>query len=306
MDVRRLRYFAVLAEELNFRRAAQRLHIAQPALSQQIRVLERELAVQLFERSSRGASLTPAGSALVREGLPWLREADRIVERVQAAGRGHIGRLLIVHSRSLAGGLPDTVVREFQLRSPGVEIVVETAWTALNVEMVRGGSADAAFVRLPLLDADDLRVRRLGHTEIVVALPNKHPLTRHRTLRFADMAGQPLVAWPRAQAPGYYDLLKAQVWGDNDPEVLASEPDPEHILTAVQSGAGIALLDAARVARLKPAGVVSRRFASPPLMADFGVISNPQRPTAALNGFLRLCDEMAEDGTSQPPSASKA
>ena len=150
MELRRLAYFAVLAEELHFRRAAERLRIAQPGLTQQIRVLERELGATLFERSTSGVTLTDAGQVLLEEGVPLLREADRVTERVRAAAQGRTGLLRIVHSRSLAGGLPDELVRTFRQLHPDADIGVESAWTARNVAMLRTGEADAAFVRLPL------------------------------------------------------------------------------------------------------------------------------------------------------------
>ena len=156
VELRRLAYFAVLAEELHFRRAAERLRIAQPGLTQQIRVLERELGATLFERSTSGVTLTDAGRVLLEEGVPLLREADRVTEQVRAAAQGRTGLLRIVHSRSLAGGLPDELVRTFRQLHPDADIAVESAWTTRNVAMLRTGEADAAFVRLPLAGAEDL------------------------------------------------------------------------------------------------------------------------------------------------------
>lgn len=203
---------------------------------------------------------------------------------------GRSGVLRIVHSRSLADGLPDEVVDEFRSASSGVDVVVETAWTARNIEMVRDGEVDAAFVRLPAADADDLAVLRLGEAEIVAALSNEHPLARRRRLRFADLTDEPMVFWPRTQAPGYFDYLHHRVWGDVGPKSVSFEPDPEHILAAVAAGAGICILDAGRVARLKPAGVVSRRFVTPGLFAEFGVTWNPLRMSDQLHAFLAMCE----------------
>ena len=150
MDLRRLRYFAVVAEELHFRRAAERLHIAQPGLSQQIRVLERELGAVLFNRTTAGVTLTEAGRTLRDEGVPLLREVERVAALVRAAAEGRSGRLRIVLTRSLAGSSPDELMTEFRSRHPDAEIDIETAWTTRNVAMVRAAEADAAFVRLPL------------------------------------------------------------------------------------------------------------------------------------------------------------
>ena len=117
MDLRRLQYFAVVAEELHFRRAAERLHIAQPGLSQQIRVLERELGAVLFDRTTAGVTLTKPAMRLRDEGVPLLREVERVAALVRAAAEGRSGRLRIVHTRSLAGGLPDELVGQFRARA---------------------------------------------------------------------------------------------------------------------------------------------------------------------------------------------
>jgi DNA-binding transcriptional LysR family regulator len=305
MNVQRLKYFVALAEELNFRRAAARSHIAQPALSQQLRVLERELGVRLFDRDSRTVSLTAAGRTLLENVVPWLREMDLIVERVRVVGAGRSGLLRVVHSRSLADGLPERIMDEFRQGNPGVEVVVEAAWTARNIEMVRDGDADVAFVRLPLADLDDLCVRRLGATEVVAVLAGKHPLARRRRLRFADLEGERVVSWPRTQAPEYFDFLQERVWGGVKPASLVYEPDPEHILAAVASGAGVCVLDAGRVARLKPAGVVSRRFAAPGLFAPFGVIWHPGRMPEVLKFFLGLCARLAEPGADETVGSAR-
>ena len=295
MDLRRLQYFAVLAEELHFRRAAERLHIAQPGLSQQIRVLERELGAVLFERSTAGVTLTDAGRALRDEGVPLLREVERVAALVRAAAEGRSGRLRIVHTRSLLGGPPDELVREFRRLHPDVDIEAETAWTTRNVAMVRAAEADAAFVRLPLHDADDLRLLTLGRTEIVVVLPAGHPLARRRALRPADLRGSDLISWPREQAPGYFDHVRTLIWGEDPPSVTASEPDPEHLLAAVAAGAGVCVLDAQRAARLRPSGVVVRRFARPAPTAEYGLVWSPQRISQQLKAFVGHC--RANSGT---------
>ena len=289
MELRRLRYFAVLAEELHFRRAAERLHIAQPGLTQQIRVLERELGATLFHRSTSGVTLTDAGRVLFEEGVPLLREVELVTERVRAAAQGRTGLLRVVHSRSLADGLPDELVHTFRQLHPDADIAVESAWTTRNVAMLRSGEADAAFVRLPLAGADDIGVLRLGETELVAALPAAHPLAARRTLRFADLCGADVVSWPRDQAPGYFDHIRATVWGDQPPSLVASEPDPEHLLAAVAAGAGLCIIDAQRAARLRPRGVVVRHFTRPALTAAFAVAWNPNRRSPLLDAFLAHC-----------------
>jgi DNA-binding transcriptional LysR family regulator len=289
VDLRRLNYFVVLAEELHFRRAAERLHIAQPGLSQQIKVLEREVGATLLERSTGGVTLTQAGQVLLDEGTSLLQEVNRVTERVRAAAAGRTGLLRIVHSRSLAEGLPDELVRTFKHNHPDAEIAVESAWTSRNVAMLRSGEADAAFLRLPLVGSDDLQVLALGATELVVALPASHPLTARRTLHFADLRGAEILSWPREQAPGYYDQIQLTVWGDEPPTPVATEPDPEHLLAAVAQGVGLCIMDSQRAHKLRPRGVVLRRFTRPALTGDFGVAWNPNRRSPLLDAFEAHC-----------------
>ena len=289
MDLRRLQYFAVVAEELHFRRAAERLHIAQPGLSQQIRVLERELGAVLFHRGTAGVTLTEAGHALRTEGVPLLREVERVAALVRAAAEGRSGRLRVVLTRSLAGGVPDELLARFRSEHPDVEIDVETAWTTRNITMVRAAEADAAFVRLPLHDADDLRLLTLGSTELIVVLPATHPLARRRVVRPGDLRDVSLISWPREQAPGYFDHIRSVVWGEDPPPVTATEPDPEHLLAAVAAGAGVCILDAQRAARLRPRGVVVRRFSRPTPTADFGLVWSPHRVSPLLTAFVAAC-----------------
>jgi len=288
----------VLAQELHFRRAAERLQIAQPGLSQQIKILEREVGAELFVRSAHGVSLTPAGLVLLQEGVPLLGQLDRVGQRVAAAATDR-DELAVVHTRSLSGGLPDDVLRLYRKRHPRTIVRLESAWTARNVDMLRSGEVDVAFVRLPLSDPGELRVLSLGHTEMAAALPRDHPLARRRALDVEDLHGLPVVLWPRQQAPGYFDSLLAQVWGGEPPEVALWEPDPEHILAAVAAGVGVTVLDRGRARTLRPAGVSVRRFRTPPT-AEYGVAWTAHADGTPAAAFVDACRELAAGPTAHP------
>ena len=294
MSLRRLRYFLVVAAELNFRRAAKRLHIAQPGLSQQIKALEAELGVTLFVRGPTGVSLTPAGQMLVREGTRLLRDVDQVVRSVQAAERGVEGRLRLVHTRSVAQGRPHELIKAFKADHPNAEVAVESAWTSKNIEMVRAGEVDAGFVRLPIADSAGLDVLVLGETELVVAAPAGHALAHKRFLKFSDLQSERVVSWPRQQAQGYFDFVQSQVWGPMEPNLVAVEPDPEHVLSAVADGVGLCVIDEERARRLRPQGLVIRRF-RPGLYAQFGLAWSPSRHSDLLDAFVRHCRENRGD-----------
>ena len=263
MELRDLRYFVAVASELHFARAAQRLFISQPALSQQIRSLEGELGFKLLERNSRGVRLTREGEAFLREAKIVVRDADHAAEVARALAEGATGHLRLSHLRTMPRGLPEHVVSEYRRRYPSVEIILESGSTEQNVERVRAGQLDLAFVMAPLENAPDLGCREIANEPIVVAMPSTHPLSRRRRVRREDLAGVPLVWYPRHNSPGFYDSSLSQMYGDVAPEIARTEPNEEQMLIAVSEGAGITMLLAGRTATLRFPGVVYRRFAEP-------------------------------------------
>jgi len=153
VELRDLRYFVAVASELHFARAAQRLFISQPALSQQIRSLEAELGFKLLRRNSRGVQLTPEGDAFLSEAKIVVRDADHAADVARALAEGATGRLRLSHLRTMPRGLPERIVGEYQRRYPGVEIIPESGSTEQNVDRVRTGQLDVAFLMAPLEDA---------------------------------------------------------------------------------------------------------------------------------------------------------
>lgn len=263
--LQRMRYFVAVAHELHFGRAAERLHLAQPGLSQQIRVLERELGVELLVRGPAGVQLTGPGRVFLEEAEAIVRRADEAVERTRAAAEGYVGRLRVIYTRS-APELGRDVMTPFRARFPDVCVVAETAWTARNLELLRSDAADVGFVRLPLEDEECIELLALTAEEAMLALPAGHRLAAKRLVRREELADEPLVQWPRVQAPGAYDALLASVWKDRRPRVVVEEPDDEHVLTAVAEGAGVAFFHESSVPRLRRAGIVFRRIADAPVM----------------------------------------
>lgn len=292
MDVRRLRYFSVLAKELHFHRAAELLHIAQPGLSKQIQVLESEIGARLFDRSPHGVTLTPAGRLLLEEGTPLLGQLERIADRVRSTAAESPPTLRIVHTRSVTGGVPDEAVARYRELHPHVEVLLDCAWTTRNLAMLRSGEVDLAFIRLPLNHTNGLEVLPMGETELVAVLPKGHPLAKRRALDPSDLHDLPLVSWPRAQAPEYFDALQALLWGGQSPRPVRWEPDPEHVLEAVAAGSGVCVLDRHRALKLGPRGVVVRRFRVP-VTGGFGVASTAHAADTPVSNFLEICHELA-------------
>ena len=171
MELRQLRSFVVVADELHFRRAAERLRMAQPSVSQQIRRLEAELGVRLFDRSRRGATLTPAGAALLVEARELLSRADEAVAVTRATASGHRGRLRLSLTRSLTGGVAGAIVDAYRARYPEVDLDLTLGTTMLHVEQLLSGDIDVAFVRPPL-EVPALEELPLGREPMVCVLPS--------------------------------------------------------------------------------------------------------------------------------------
>jgi DNA-binding transcriptional LysR family regulator len=262
MDLDRLRSFCALAEELHFTRAAARLHLTQPALSQHIRALERQLGTDLVVRNARGCTLTEVGAKVAAEASRLLASVDAAEARILAAVHGRDGRLRLAYTRSARGGRVDALVARFRAAHPRVEVVPETGWTAPNVAGLLSGRFDAAFVRPPV-DEPGLVFQHVDDEELLLAIPARHPLTVRRRITRADVAGLPAVMWPRENGPGMFDRTIAQVWPGGGFNLVRHEPDDEQLLRAVASGSVIAAVPAGRALALKVPGVRLRRFTAP-------------------------------------------
>ncbi|MCL2731127.1 MAG: LysR family transcriptional regulator, partial [Actinomycetia bacterium] len=182
LDLRKLRYFVAVAEELHFGRAADRLRIAQPALSRQIRSLESDLKVQLFTRDKRGTELTAAGEQLLGDAGPLLSAADAATRRAVRAARARDALTV----GFMPGLIVTDAVRALSRRHPGVEVeVVRTDWEE-QTEMIRDGRVDVGFVRLPC-DTRGLELRDLLSEPRVAILPATHPLAGKPSLSIGDL-----------------------------------------------------------------------------------------------------------------------
>jgi DNA-binding transcriptional LysR family regulator len=289
MDLRRLRYLAVLAEELHFTRAAARLRIAQPALSQQIKALEEEIGSALIDRSNRGCALTPIGKVVAEEAVALLAQAEAAQQRINAAIRGQGGQLRLAYTRSARGGRVDALVARFRAENPYVELVAETGWTASNVAGLLARRFDVAFVRPPLSEPG-LRCRLVDTEELLLAVPVDHPLARRRRIPRELLIGEPAVMWPRENGPGMYDSILAQVWPAGGFNLVRQEPDDEQLLRAVAAGAVVAAVPSGRAKALLMPRVRLRRFAAPVPMVEIGLAYALGAVSPAAMRFLALLD----------------
>ncbi|MDO8067401.1 LysR substrate-binding domain-containing protein [Janthinobacterium sp. SUN206] len=262
IETRLLRQFIAVAEELNFRRAAERLHMAQPPLSQAILRLEEALGYPVFERTNRKVSLTPAGTAFLataRQVLASLEEGVAATRRVAQGIEGHV-RLSFIHITPYAHVL--NALRAFRAASPAVQFTLREASTQQQVEWLEKGEVDVALLRAPGRSTPGLRFERLSGEDIVVALPLNHRCAGQARVDLADLAGDDFVASPRELGQGFHDQLASLcLHAGFVPQVAQQARRLQTVLGLVAAGFGAALLPASLAASM-PAGVVMLPLAS--------------------------------------------
>jgi DNA-binding transcriptional LysR family regulator len=288
LDLRLVDYFVAVAEELHFGRAAARLHIAQPSLSQQVRRLEQQLGVTLLERSSRRVELTPAGEALLREGRKLLTQAARAADAARAAGRD---RLAVGFYGSAAGELLPTVLRAFGEQHPLVEVSVRELLLE-SIDEVLEGRVDIAFTRL-LPGQTELEAEILRRELRVAALPASHRFAARTSVKFAELRDEQFITNPiGGRVPARW--LSEQQRHGLPGRVAAEAASIQEILTLVASGSGVCLVPASVAARYPRADVVY----VPVSDADPAVVSLAWRPgglSATADAFIRSAREVYAD-----------
>jgi DNA-binding transcriptional LysR family regulator len=263
VELHHLRYFVAVAEELHFGRAARRLRVAQPPLSQQIRRLEEEVGARLLDRSRRHVALTAPGAAFLAHARRALAEADLAAEDARRAARGETGRLSVGFVGSaMAGPLP-AILRAFRASSPDVALSLQQLTTSRQLDALRGGSLDVGCLHPPA--GGDLVVQPLLAEPLVAALPADHPLAARDAVALGDLEGEPFIVPPREEGAAFHDeVLAACARAGFLPRVAQSATEMSTIVGLVSAGAGIALVPAA-IRRLNRDGVAYR-----PLRADGG------------------------------------
>lgn len=255
LELRHLRYFAAVARELNFSRAAEQLHIAQPPLSRQIRSLEDELGAELLDRRSRPLRLTPAGrffQVQAQQLLDRMAEVKAATARIAGGRRTWFG-LGFVPS-TLYGALPE-VIRRFREAQPSVELSLFEMTTVEQFEALKAGRIDVGFGRLQF-DDDDIIGELVREEPVVAALPANHRLARHKTLSLAKLASEPLLLYPAKPRPSYADQVLEMFHSRGLKPVIALETNEvQTAIGLVVAGLGYALVPQS-VRALDRAGVV--------------------------------------------------
>jgi DNA-binding transcriptional LysR family regulator len=304
MELRHLRYFIAVAEEGHITRAAERLGMQQPPLSQQIRALERELDVQLFRRKPRGVELTDAGRALLTESQAILSRLDQAVATTRRTARGEQGRISVGYTDGAAlHPLVPRVIREFRESFPLVSVTLAGGFPYDLIERMRNDQIDVAFIRTGVADMEGLAVEPLLEEAMVVALPSGHALARSKngddtTLSLKALAGETFILYGRAHhaLTMHSDALIAAC------QAAGFSPRVGHVvannlsrLNFIAAGLGIAVV-AASFQRLNIDGVVYRRLkgAAQP-KAPLNLASRRGDASAVIRQFLNLAKRTAKN-----------
>lgn len=254
VELRQLRYFVAVAEHLSFSRAAQRLHLAQQSLSQQIRALERGLDVRLFDRDTRGTRLTAAGEVFLPEARAVLARFDTAIAVARRAGRGEIGRLDLAFLTSTANYMLPPVVRAVRERFPGLDLTTHDVPIDELVAGLRTGRFDAGFSRPPLVA--DLATRTLAVEPVCAVLPAGHPLAGRDVLQLAELADESWVLTPRESWPPWHAKYDRDFAAAGfSPRVVQRANGVPSLLGLVAAGVGVTRL-ARSASSIRRTGVV--------------------------------------------------
>jgi DNA-binding transcriptional LysR family regulator len=234
LDVRRLHYFVAVAEELHFTRAAARVHIAQPALSQQIRALEQDLGVQLCTRTSRSVRLTDAGRVLLDHAYRVLAEVDRAQQAVQRAEQGDLGRLVIGVMPEYGSELLSDLLGSYHRRHPDVNLVLQELRVQQQVDALIEGQLQVGLLTVRV-EHPRIRLTPLERQRLLIALPATHRLARRRSLRLAELASERWLNPPAYIGPFYTACVKEGF----EPIFTEQASDHSSQLALVAAGIGV-------------------------------------------------------------------
>jgi len=284
-----------LAKELNFGRAAERLNISQPPLSQQIRQLEDELGVKLFHRTKRTVELTEAGRVFVEGARDILARMDRTAAAAVAASRGEIGELTVGTVTTVDNGfyrILIAILRAFSAQYPGVRLRLRTLNVQQQLESLHDGRIDVGFVTMPIVDAR-LATERVRGEPLAVALPEGHALTRLKAIPPAALAAEHLIVISRHLNPGFYDLVIAFFRAAGFSMLTSDEADGIlSSLALVAAGRGVAVLPISLLEIERP-GITMRPFEPPAPVIEMGAVHMGDNESAALHMFMDVVRAVA-------------
>lgn len=295
MELRHLRYFVAVAEELHFGRAAQRLHIAQQPLSRQIRDLETELAVQLFYRTKRTVRLTEVGQVFLIEARKTLEQAERAILFAQQASHGEIGQFAVGFTGPALNSVLPKIIRLFKERHPQVKLTLERLQTPEQVDALMHNQIQVGLLHPPI-ENSTLTLETIHCEGLVAVLPDTHPLAQDisNPLSVQELVNESFILYPRAVGPVLYDrIINLCQQAGFSPKIVQEVVPQQTILGLVSAEVGISLLHASAKA-VTPAGVVIRELLEPTPELELAVAWHPETTNPVLPAFLAIVREVVK------------
>ncbi|MCG7213191.1 LysR family transcriptional regulator [Paenibacillus mucilaginosus] len=285
MDLRLMKYFVTVAEELHFSRAAKRLNMAQPPLSQQIKSLETMLGVQLLKRNNRTVELTEPGRVFLEEAKKTLKQAEHALKAAQLAEQGLIGRLSVGFVGSAADGPFIHRLTSFLETYPFIELTLKEMTTSQQLDALLAGEIHAGVLRSDV-QHPEIHMQEFTEEPCMLVIPESHPLASYQTLSVHDISSDPFIMPPRHLGPYFHDIIIGFFHSYGCRIRIAQEAIQMHtIVNLVSSGLGIAVVPAS-VSHFQRPGVVYKHFVEPPPHVRLSAAWRKDRVSQALELFL--------------------
>jgi DNA-binding transcriptional LysR family regulator len=289
MELRHLKYFVAVAEELNFARAARRVHIAQPSLTKQIQQLEQELGFPLLYRTKKKVELLDTGHVLLEEAQRLLHQAEKAVQSTQRTHAGQSGRLLIGFSTSAAPEVLPRILRKYHALFPDVVVELLEITTVKNTESLLQSAMSVAVIRSPTFLSHELFCfETIQRERFVVALPDSHPLAKQKSVRIKTLASEPLIVPPLQPGWGYADSI-FQIFRDYGivPRIAREATGALSVVTLVAGGFGVALVPAS-LTNLRLPGVSYRPIKGRCRTSDLTLVWQRDSRASTVRAFLEV------------------
>jgi DNA-binding transcriptional LysR family regulator len=285
MELRHIRSFLSIAETLHFGRTAELIHLSQPALSLQIRALEEDVGVRLFERNRRKTTLTAAGVAFRADAVAALSQLDQAIRKARLAGSGKLGVLRIGFISTVGVEIVPNIVRQFRELNPEVEFSLRAIPTADQVRMLETASLDIGFFRLPIGGHSGLEVVTVHRERFVLVVPASHKLAKRKRVRLSETSGEDFVMYERTYAPGFHDLIFGMLRDAKIvPNVSQTAAEISMLISLVGAHMGIAILPASAV-KFSVASVVACEIVDPIPMSEIGMAVGKGVRAAVVDNF---------------------
>ncbi len=294
MELRHLRYFLAVAEELHFGKAAEKLHISQPPLSQQIRQLETMLGFQLFYRTKRNVQLTEAGQVFLDETQQIFKQLQEAIEKGRQTNRGETGRLAVGFVSSAVYKILPPILRKFRTSVAGVSLELHELTSDRQIQWLQEGKLDIGFVRPPIARAD-FEIAAMFQEPLILALPESHSLCNRAKISSSLLANESFIIFPRPVAPELYDRIIALCQQANfSPKVVQEAIQMQTIVSLVAADMGIAIVPAS-IQNLQRTGVIYKPISETTPTSAIAAIWRTNKRSATVDRFIKIVREIALD-----------